>query len=60
MHHVTQGFVVQAVAQVAKQQLADVSEAALKEKETAVSKCIQSVQRRASKEALQQVLLSLV
>ena len=48
-------FLVQAVAGVAKQQLADASEAAVKEKEAAVSKCIQSVQRRASKEALQQV-----
>lgn len=49
-------FLVQAVAEVARQQLADASEAAVKEKEAAVSKCIQSVQRRASKEALQQVL----
>lgn len=48
-------LMVQAVAGVAKQQLADASEAAVKEKEAAVSKCIQSVQRRASKEALQQV-----
>ena len=50
-----QGFLVQAVAEVAKQQLAAVSEAATKEKEAAVNKSIQSVQRRASKEALQQV-----
>ena len=55
-----QGFLVQVVAEVAKQQLADVSEAAVKEKEAAVSKSIQSVQRRASKEALQQVLLYLM
>lgn len=52
-------FFVQAVAEVAKQQLADASEAAVKEKEAAVSKGIQSVQRRASREALQQVLFCL-
>lgn len=51
---------VQAVAEVAKRQITDVSEAAMKEKEAAVSKCIQSVQRRASKEALQQVRLRLM
>lgn len=45
---------------MAKQQLADVSEAAVKEKEAAVIKCIQSVQRLASKEAFQQVLFYLM
>ena len=45
---------------MAKQQIADVSEAATKEKEAAVSKCIQAVQRRASKEALQQVTACLM
>lgn len=45
---------------MAKQQLADVSAAAVKEKEAAVSRSVQSVQRRASKEALQQVLFHLV
>lgn len=46
----------QAVADACKQQVSDVSEAALREKEAAVTKSIQSVHRRASKEALQQVL----
>lgn len=45
---------------MAKQQLADVSAAAVREKEAAVSKSVKSVQRRASKEALQQVLFYLV
>lgn len=48
------------MAEVAKRQITDVSEAAMKEKEAAVSKCMQSVQRRASKEALQQVMLCLM
>ncbi len=40
---------------MARQQLKDASEAAQQEKEAAVSKTVQSVQRRASKEALHQV-----
>lgn len=46
---------LQAVADIAKQQIVDASEAAQKEKEAAVTKGMQSVQRRASKEALIQV-----
>ena len=46
---------LQAVVGVIKQQLQSACEAAQKDKEAAVSRSMQSVQRRASKEALQQV-----
>ena len=47
--------VLQDVANVAKQQLQLVLEKAKTEKDAAVSKTVQTLQRRASKEALQQV-----
>lgn len=48
---------LQAVVGVAKQQLQSACEAAQRDKEEAVSRSMQSVQRRASKEALHQVLV---
>ncbi len=45
---------------VAKQQLQSACEAAQRDKEAAVSRSMQSVQRRASKEALHQVLVHLI
>ncbi len=48
---------LQAVVGVAKQQLQSACEAAQRDKEAAVSRGMQSVQRRASKEALHQVFV---
>ena len=45
----------QAVAEAAKQQLTQLTESANSEREAAINKAVQAVQRRASKEAMQQV-----
>ena len=48
-------LLLQAVADVAEQQVSEAFEAAQRDKEAAVTKSLQTVQRRASKEALHQV-----
>ena len=53
-------LLLQAVANVAEQQVSEAFEAGKRDKVAAVSKSLQTVQRRASKEALHQVCAQLI